>query len=250
LLRLTAIQALLPLQRLGNFKDNKMTTTVKYFLALFILGCFGGSSLYGDTISFTPVSGGETDTLSITLDPLDGAIDGLAGATVGWGFTVDWGATNNYISFTGSSLGSVAPSGNESNNSLLASYTDIIGAQSAPDGIAMGNGTWTEVFDGSAQTGVGAYQISDDAPASAQDTGQLTFNFDVYSGDPAVDSGAADLGSFSYYGSSTTFSVTVDAPATGTPEPATLGLLFGGALVLIVRARSKPAAKDYQSVGL
>lgn len=225
-----------------------MTTTVNYFLALTILGCFGGGSLLGDSISYTPVPGGETDTLSITLNPLNGAIDETAGATPGWGFTVNWVATDNYISFTGSSLGSIAADGNESNESLLAGYTDFIGAQSAPDGIALSNGTWTEVFNGSAQTGVGSYQIADDAPPSAEDTGQLTFDFDVYSGDPAEDSGAAYLGSYSYYGSSTAFSVTVDGQTSETPEPGTTWLL-PGALGLIVMAGFRKQRRSRSGAG-
>ena len=96
----------------------------------------------------------------------------------------------------------------------------------------MGNGTWTQAFDNGAQTGAGAYQIAPDAPASAQDTGQITFDFDVYSGDPALDSAAAYLGSYSYYGNSTEFSVTVDAATTATPEPGTTWLLIGGAMAL------------------
>jgi predicted amidohydrolase YtcJ len=207
-------------------------TINKCFLAVLTLGCFGGGSLFGDTILLTPSPGGETDSLSIVLDPVNRAIHGTAGSTVGWGFTVNWSASANYISFTGSSLGSVAAGGNESNNSILASYTDFIGAQSAPDGIAMGSGTWTQSFDNNAQTGVGAYQIAPDAPASAQDTGQITFDFDIYNGDPAVNSAAAYIGSYSYYGSSTAFSVTVDAPVTGTPEPGPAWLLLGGLAAL------------------
>jgi hypothetical protein len=223
-----------------------MRTSKKYLLATMVLGCFGGSSLFGGTILLTPTSGGETDSLSIALNPVNGAIHGAAGSTVGWGFTVNWGATANYISFTGSSLGSVASGGNESNNSLLAGYTDFIGAQSAPDGIALGNGTWSEVFDNGAQTGVCAYQIASNAPSSAQDTGQITFNFDVYSGDPATNPSAAYLASYAYYGSSTEFSVTVDAPSATTPEPGTIWLLLGA--LPAIAARGWAASRSLRRV--
>jgi hypothetical protein len=79
----------------------------------------------------------------------------------------------NFISFTGSSLGSVLSG--ETNNSFLAAYTDFIGANSGPNGIALGPGTWTQSYDGIATTGVGENWISDPSRAipGAQDTGQM-----------------------------------------------------------------------------
>jgi len=193
-----------------------------HILGLLLAVCFAGGRLPASPLFITGTIGGETDTLSIVLSPLR-AIVGQPGATVGWGFTVDWTATNNYISFTGSSLGSVLAG--ETNSSFLAGYTDFIGANSGPDGIALGPGTWTQLFSATATTGVGSYAISANpalAIIGAQDTGQITFNFDIYSGDPATGS-PTDLGSFSFYGNSTDFSVTV------TPEPGTLWLLCAAA---------------------
>src|ERR1017187_952915 len=121
------------------------------------------------------------------LVPPNGAVSGLASSRIGWGFTVDWTATNNFISFTGSSLGSVLSG--ETNNSFLGVYNDFIGQNSGPNGIALGPGTWTQSYDGIgiATTGVGLNWILDPSLAipGAQDTGQITFNFDIYSGDPA-----------------------------------------------------------------
>src|SRR5579883_2041647 len=199
-------------------------------LFTFMLGIAAAS---GSPLFTTGVIGGETDSLLIHLDPVIYPISGGPGATIGWGFSVQWTASQNYISFTGSSLGSVLSG--ETNSSLLAAYTDFIGANSGPDGIALGPGTWNQKFDPAAGTGVGAYQISLSAVPNAVDTGQITFNFDVYSGNP-VGSGSY-LGSFSYYGPSTAFSVVI------TPEPGTLGLLTcaGLAFALLRRWKGRPA---------
>jgi hypothetical protein len=188
----------------------------------------------------------ETDTLSIVLNPPDGGIDGLAGATVGWGFTVTWTATNDFISFTSSDLS------DQTNSSFLSSYTDYIGSNSGPDGIGLGPDpsdpgpvTWTQTFDSTALTGVGAYAISSD-PALAlpfsTDTGTIVFNFEIYYGYPV---GGTDLGPYSYSGDSTAFTVSVDAPppppppppSSSAPEPSTLGLFLAGAAALYFERR-------------
>jgi hypothetical protein len=146
---------------------------------------------------------------------------------------VDWTATNNFISFTGSSLGSVLSG--ETNNGFLAAYTDFIGANSGPNGIALGPGTWTQSFDGTATTGVGSYQISSDESLAilyAQDNGQITFNFDIFMGDPSA--GGTYLLSDSLYGDSTAFSVTA------TPEPGTFWLMCAAAgMAALCRVRKQ-----------
>jgi hypothetical protein len=200
-------------------------------LAACILATLIDSSLMANTIYTVPdLPAGDTDTLSIQLDPANGGLDGIAGASVGWGFNVTWTSTEgDWISFTSTSLGSVEQA--ETNPSLLASYTDFVGAQGGPVDFGLSPGSWTETFDGVSQ-GVGLYQITADpsiAVPSAEDTGQITFNFQVYNGDPLSASQIGD-GSYSYYGSSTAFSVTVDASST--PEPSTWLLVTLGLIAL------------------
>jgi hypothetical protein len=203
-----------------------ITTFAAALISGIVLVC---GNLAADTVTIVDLPEGDTDTLSIQLDPVNGALIGAAGGTVGWGFTVDWTSTDgDWISFIGSSLGSVAQA--ETNPDLNAVYADFIGPQGGPVDFGLSPGTWTESFDDISQ-GAGAYQIVSDpsiAEPGAQDTGQITFDFVIYNGDPLT---AGQIGDdvYSYYGSSTDFSVTV---ASSTPEPATFGLLLAGAGIL------------------
>jgi hypothetical protein len=201
------------------------------FTAALFLGLLSCVSLTATTVSLLDLPDGDTDTISIQLNPTDGAVDGVAGATVGWGFTVTWTSTDNdWISFTSTSLGSLAQ--NETNPGLLEGYTDFIGLQGGPVDFGLSPGTWPESFDGVSQ-GVGAYQIVNDlgvAVPGAQDTGQITFNFAVYNGDPLTATQIGDP-NYAYYGPSTAFSVTVDAPLAA-PEPGGWLLFLGGLCAL------------------
>jgi hypothetical protein len=219
-----------------------MKTFITWFFAAWITGFLACGSLMSTTLTLTDLPAGDTDTLSIQLDSSGGAVHGVIGATVGWGFTVVWTSTEgDWISFTSTSLGSVAQG--ETNPSLLApgGYTDFIGAQGGPVDFGLSPGSWAQAFDGVSQ-GVGAYQITTDlgiAVPGALDTGQITFNFNVYNGDPLTATQIGDLNSYSYFGPSTTFSVTVDTPAATAPEPGS-ALVLSTALsaLLYYRARS------------
>ncbi len=216
-----------------------ITTFVATLISGIVLVC---GNLAAGTVTIPDLPAGDTDTLSIQLDPVNGALIGAAGGTVGWGFTVNWTSTDgDWISFTGSSLGSVAQG--ETNPGLNESYTDFIGQQGGTADYGLAPGTWTESFD-DVLRGVGAYQIVSDpsiAEPGAQDTGQITFDFVIYDGDPLTADQIGD-DSYSYYGSSTDFSVTV---ASSTPEPATFGLLLAGAGILAAAIwhRILPAAR-------
>ncbi len=217
-----------------------MRTLATCCFASLLFGWAACGSLMADTVTIADLPGGQIDTLSIVLNPLNGAVDGTAGSTVGWGFTVTWTSTSDdWISFTSTSLGSLDQV--ETNPSLLASYTDFIGAQGGPVdfGLSPGFGSWTEPFDGVSQ-GVGAYQINSDpgvAIPGAQDTGEITFNFQVFNGDPET---ALQIGdsSYSYFADSTAFSVTVDASAVPEPGSWLLCLTGVGAALLCYRVRA------------
>ena len=207
-----------------------------------LLGCFACGALSAREIRYTgPITTkffvfpDETDTLTIVLDN-NGAILGPPGSTIGWSFLMEWTARNNYLSFTGSSLGS--PLSPETNNSFLVAYTDFIGLNGGPNGSLSPNGpdsNWTQFFDAATMNGVGSYQIFSDeslAILDAQDNGQITFNFDIFKGDPST--GGTSLLSDSFYGDSTAFSVTV------TPEPGAFWLMCAAAgMAALCRVRKQ-----------
>jgi hypothetical protein len=229
-----------------------MRRLLPYVYLIGLWACFGLPARAG-VIAYTLFN--ETDYLSITLDPPDGNIAGPAGSTIGWGFDVSWTATDNFLSFTGSSVTA------DTNDSFLLGYTDFIGFQSGPDGIAVspGGGDWVESYDGTNFTGVGSYAISSDptlAIVGGQDTGSIEFFFNIYYGYP-TDQGAQNLGSFSYQSNSTDFAVTVadTPPSTTAPEPPSLVLLLAAAAAAAAgklwrywrphcTAESRPYAKD------
>jgi len=154
-----------------------MKTFITGFFAVWTAAFLACGSLAADAFVLPDLPGGDTDTIFIQLDPVNGAVDGVAGASVGWGFTVDWTSTEgDWVSFTGSSLGSLDQG--ETNPDLLASYTDLIGPQGGPNDFALDpeSSPWTEAFNGSSN-GVGIYRITADpgiAAAGAEDTGQIT----------------------------------------------------------------------------
>jgi hypothetical protein len=200
-----------------------MKTLTTYIFAAFISAYLACGSLMANTILTINLPGNDTDTLSITL-PANGAVDGVAGATVGWGFTVNWTSTNNdLVTFYTSSITA------DSNPFLLqANYTDYIGYQGGPNGglLSPVSSPWTETFAPALQQGVGSVSVTTDlsvATPGAEDTGQIAFYFDVYDS-----TGSTQLGNPSGYSYSSAFSVTVD----GAPEPGTFGLLLAGAGIL------------------
>ena len=90
---------------------------------------------------------------TINLNPSGGAISGMPGDTVGWGFTLT-NDTASWLSVTSSAL-------TFETNPLLGSFTDFIGLQGGPlPSFALAPFTaWTQSFDGISQ-GIGAYAIS------------------------------------------------------------------------------------------
>lgn len=154
--------------------------------------------------------------VTLQLSPFGGAINGLPGDTVGWGFTLT-NDSPNWLTVTSSAL-------TFETNPLLGVYSDLIGLQGGPVPFFALTpfSNWSQTFDGISE-GAGAYAISAGATLFAQNTGDLLVNFDFFDNDPltvgvqiASASVAAD------------FTVNVSPPAT-VPEPSTLGLMLLGA---------------------
>jgi len=160
----------------------------------------------------------EAGTVTLSLAPNGGLITGLAGATIGWDFTLA-NDTSNWISATNSAL-------TFETNPLLGSYTDFIGPQGGPlPSFAVAPfSSWSQTLDLSNQLGLGSYTIDASAPIAAEDDGIVLVNFDIFNGDPTGTGQQTGNSSVS-----APFSVIVTSAPT-VPEPSTL-LLLGSGLV-------------------
>jgi hypothetical protein len=114
--------------------------------------------------------------VTFQLDPTGGAISGLAGNTVGWGFSLS--NTENFLVVTSASFEPTTD---------LGTFTDFI---SAPDNFfVVGPGlgastTWSQTFDASKQTGLGSFAISSSATAGSSAFGQIMVSYDLFSVSP------------------------------------------------------------------
>lgn len=167
--------------------------------------------------------------VTITFNPVSGAVDGVPGSLVGWGFTIYNESSTDWVSFSGSALV-------DETNPALGSYMDLLGPQGGPSDFSVAPlATWTQVFNDPDQTGVGEYAISMSAVPGAVDSGSIQVMWDDFTGDPTTCGDCFD-GSFSQ---DVAFQVTVDGQTTSSvPEPNTLWLaLIGGACFAGMRRR-------------
>ena len=162
------------------------------------------------------------DSISLTLDPTNGALTGPAGSTVGWGFTF----TNLGIDFaviTGSDfcVGVItSPCGTS-----FGTYTDLAGPQFVLVGPSPESSSVAEVFNNSLGTGLGSFLI--DPAATGTVTGQIVLSFDLYDLDPNSP-GFDPLANTISVGNSLTASasVTVGTQAVSVPEPPAIEFLI------------------------
>ena len=115
------------------------------------------------------------DDISLTLDPVGGALTGPAGSTVGWGFPLA-NSGSGFAVISGSDF-CVGPITSPCSTSF-GTYTDFIGQQF----IVVGSSSVTEAFDNNTQTGLGSFFIN---PASTGTvTGLAVVFYDLFSVDP------------------------------------------------------------------
>jgi hypothetical protein len=155
------------------------------------------------------------DTIQLSILPTAGPLNASPGQVDGWGFSLSWTSATNWLTVIGSTLTG------ETNASLISGYTDFIGWQGGPTDYALTpNSTWTEsAFDNSSQIGIGAVAVNESEPMFAQDAGDITVFYQVYSGDPTTNGSFISASSISV-----PFMVQVVAPSV--PEPKS-GLLLG-----------------------
>jgi hypothetical protein len=184
----------------------------------------------------------------LTLDPADGAITGLAGTTVGWGFTftndTDYALItgSEFCDVTSTSLPdvclSVAPD--------LGTYTDFAGSIVNAVGPLPDATSVSQTFDNDPlnPTGIGSFAI--DASASGTASGLLVLTYDLYSVSPDDPNFNFDDEISGNNFVSASASVTVGS-VTATPEPGYLPLLAVGllsAMLLGRRSRHKAHCSD------
>jgi hypothetical protein len=107
------------------------------------------------------------------LIPADGAVAGLPGDVVGWGFTL----TNDtdYVVVTSSDFVPGSP---------LGTYTDFIGPNFIVVGPPPESTVVSQVFDPVALTGVGSFAISPSAMFGDTAVGEIQLTYDLFSRSP------------------------------------------------------------------
>jgi hypothetical protein len=121
--------------------------------------------------------------VTLTLIPGSGGVSGLAGSTVGWGFTLDSASDFAVISSSNFCLGNsgvsslcIAPT--------IGTYSDFIATNYTIAGPAPESPAVTEAFDTVSGMGVGSFRISATAVVGAVNAGQIVATYDLYSVDP------------------------------------------------------------------
>jgi len=124
--------------------------------------------------------------VTLTLIPSSGAVQGVAGQTVGWGFTIN-NNTPYYLIFNNSYF---CQPGQDPH--FTTCTTALGGPNQYQDYIANNltiippSTTLTVPFNLGTQTGFGAYAIPSNVPLHASDSGSALGTYDVYDGDPLM----------------------------------------------------------------
>ena len=162
-------------------------------------------------------------TPNLTLIPSSGTVNGSAGTTVGWGFTVtnddpsDWLVLNDSFFTPSNTLGTDS------------TYTDLIASQFVV--VDPGSSSGAQPYNPSVPTGIGSLTLPSTAPEGQVAMGTIFLDYSVFSQDPNDPN--FDPGSFITSG-------TLDAAANvQVPEPASAMMLLGAAPLLLGSLRRK-----------
>ena len=163
---------------------------------------------------------------TLTLLPANGAVAGLPGTVVGWGFTLTFTDPSDWVILTGSEF---------TGSPVYGTYVDYLSLGSAPlyiAGPAPESSTVQQTWDSSLLLGVGEFDINPTALIDAVIKGNIVVHYSVFSMDPNDPNFNPDT-------STVVADATLSAPAqvTVTPEPSSLFLMLGGALLSFALAR-------------
>ena len=171
----------------------------------------------------------EADT-TFTLDPPGGAISGLSGQTIGWGFTftndTDYAVITS-VQFCDAA--SVLPGACLPVTPSLGTFTDFTPLQPLlVVGPSPESTTLTQSFDGALFTGVGSFAI--DPSALGTVSGLIVVSYDLFKespNDPQFTGDEVEGGLF----------LSAPASVSAVPEPSSWPLLLAGGLLIEISRR-------------
>jgi hypothetical protein len=159
---------------------------------------------------------------TLTLIPSSGIVGSGPGTVVGWGFTIAYTASSDWI---------VLVSSDFTGSDTYGTYVDYLSGPTAPlyvAGPAPESSTISESWDSSASLGLGEFDIRPTALPGVDIPGSIQVDYDVFSQDPNDPN--FDPGSFVTEGT-----VSASAQVDVTPEPAPF-LMMSSALLLFTCA--------------
>jgi len=170
--------------------------------------------------------------LSLTLLPNSGTVSGGPGTVVGWGFTVTYSGSPDWLVLTGSDF---------TGSTVYGSYVDYLSLGNAPlyvAGPSPESSTISQSWNASSSPplGLGEFDINATALPGAFIAGSLEVSYDLFSQDPNDPN--FDPGTFVTSGK-----VSAPAEVDVTPEPAPLLTLGTAMLLLLAFERSRRKAR-------
>ncbi len=158
----------------------------------------------------------------LTLNPSNGAVSGVPGSTVGWGFTL-----SNDSGFVVPSLVVFCEGAFNSNCApTFGKFTDF----AAQFQVNVVGPAVSEAFDNATKRGIGSFAINSNAPAGVIDSGTIFLVYDTFT---------CDINDSNCNPTQTGFSQVLSAPASVSvagalaPEPASAGFIVAGLTLLL-----------------
>jgi PEP-CTERM motif len=175
-----------------------------------------------------------TATATLTLNPVNGAVTGAPGQSVGWGFTISddtfWLVVTgtDFCSSFNTSPHDVFPCTNPVPGGTYTDFTQfnfVVSAPNSPDTSQQNFSYNPPCANPGDCTGTGAFTIDSSTPFGTY-SGVIVVDYDLYSGDPSGGGTLIQQDNF----------ITANASVTVAPEPGTW-LLMGSALAGLGLAR-------------